>query len=475
MGVKILVTGGAGFIGTSVVRHLLAGGASVVNLDKLTYAGSNPPLGELAEEGRYALEVADIADRAAVARILARHRPDAVMHLAAETHVDRSIDAPDEFIHSNLVGTFRLLEAARAYWQALRGRGQGALPLPSHLDRRGVRRARARGPLHRGDALPAEQPLFRQQGRRRSSRARLGANLRPAGGDHQLLQQLRTVAVSREADPADDPERARGQGAAGLRRRRQCARLALCRRPCRGAVPGAAPAGGSARPTISAAARSTPIIDLVAPALRLLDEALPDAPHRPHERLITFVADRPGHDWRYAMDDAKLRRELGWRPSESLESGIAQDGALVSRQPRLVGADPQRPLSRRAARRGRRRRGDEGHHAGRRLGHAALPADPRDLQAAAADLRQADGLLSAVGADAGRHPRHPGDHHADRRAALPRAARRWQPMGHRAVLRRAAAARRARPGILSAATSSPARAAPSSWATTSSMATGSPR
>jgi dTDP-glucose 4,6-dehydratase len=119
--VKILVTGGAGFIGTSVVRHLLGAGVSVVNLDKLTYAGSNPPLGELARAGAYALEVADIADRGEVARILARHRPDAVMHLAAETHVDRSIDAPDDFIHSNLVGTFNLLEAARGYWQGLPG------------------------------------------------------------------------------------------------------------------------------------------------------------------------------------------------------------------------------------------------------------------------------------------------------------------------------------------------------------------
>src|SRR5262249_41215056 len=107
--VKVMVTGGAGFIGTSVVRHLLGGGVGVVNVDKLTYAGSNPPLGALAEGGRYALEVADIADPAALARIFAEHLPDAVMHLAAETHVDRSIDRADDFIHTNLVGTFTLL------------------------------------------------------------------------------------------------------------------------------------------------------------------------------------------------------------------------------------------------------------------------------------------------------------------------------------------------------------------------------
>jgi dTDP-glucose 4,6-dehydratase len=112
---KILVTGGAGFIGTAVVRHLLREGAAVVNLDKLTYAGSNPPLGELGDGGRYVLEVADICDRTHVAALLAARQPDAVMHLAAETHVDRSIDRPDDFVHTNIVGTFTLLEVARAF------------------------------------------------------------------------------------------------------------------------------------------------------------------------------------------------------------------------------------------------------------------------------------------------------------------------------------------------------------------------
>src|SRR5262250_2827384 len=116
---KVLVTGGAGFIGTSVVRHLLRAGHPVVNLDKLTYAGSNPPLGALAEGGRYALEVADVADRAAVERVFRAHKPEAVMHLAAETHVDRSIDRPDDFIRTNLLGTFTLLEVAREYWAGL--------------------------------------------------------------------------------------------------------------------------------------------------------------------------------------------------------------------------------------------------------------------------------------------------------------------------------------------------------------------
>jgi dTDP-glucose 4,6-dehydratase len=116
---KILVTGGAGFIVTTTVRHLLSEGDTVINLDKLTYAGSNPPLGALGEGGRYVLEIADVADATAVSRIFALHRPDAVMHLAAESHVDRSIDGPADFIRTNLVGTFTMLEAARAYWNRL--------------------------------------------------------------------------------------------------------------------------------------------------------------------------------------------------------------------------------------------------------------------------------------------------------------------------------------------------------------------
>ncbi len=121
---KILVTGGAGFIGTSLVRHLLGAGDHIVKLDKQTYAGSNPPLGALSEDGRYSLEVADVASETALARIFAKHRPDAVMHLAAETHVDRSIDGPADFVHTNLLGTFRLLEASRDFWEGLPAEGR---------------------------------------------------------------------------------------------------------------------------------------------------------------------------------------------------------------------------------------------------------------------------------------------------------------------------------------------------------------
>ncbi|HZT52214.1 MAG TPA: dTDP-glucose 4,6-dehydratase [Stellaceae bacterium] len=318
---KVLVTGGAGFIGTSVVRHLLAQGASVVNLDKLTYAGSNPPLGALADGGRYVLEVADVADGAAVARILARHRPDAVMHLAAETHVDRSIDAPGDFIATNLVGTFRLLEAARAYWQAL-GPAERARFRFHHISTDEVF----------GSLAPTESSTE-------------GAPYRPnspyaaskAGADHLVRAWHRTYGLpvvttncSNNYGPWQFPEKlvplmilnaiegralpVYGQGANvrdWLYVGDHAAALWLVLR--QGEIGETYNICGGAETTN---------IALVRALCAILDEALPQSPHRPHERLITFVADRPGHDLRYSVDDGKLRRRFGWRPTETLESGL---------------------------------------------------------------------------------------------------------------------------------------------------------
>jgi len=319
--VRILVTGGAGFIGSSVVRHLLGAGASVVNLDKLTYAGSNPPLGALAQPGRYALEVADIADRAAVAGILARHRPEAVMHLAAETHVDRSIDAPDDFIHSNLVGTFHLLEAARGYWQGLEGEAKARFRF-HHVSTDEV--FGTLGPEGRF----SEETAYRPNNPYAASKAGSDHLVRAWGATYGL--PVVTTNCSNNYGPWQFPEKIiplmilnalEGKplpvyGAGGNVRdwlyvgdHAEALHLVL-RRGRLGETYNIG--GGEERANI----------DLVRLLCRLLDEALPEAPHRPHERLIAFVPDRPGHDWRYAMDDGKLRRELGWRPRESLESGL---------------------------------------------------------------------------------------------------------------------------------------------------------
>jgi dTDP-glucose 4,6-dehydratase len=321
MSTKILVTGGAGFIGTSVVRHLLGEGAAVVNLDKLTYAGSNPPLGALAAGGRYVLEVADIADREAVARILAQHRPDAIMHLAAETHVDRSIDGPEAFVQTNLVGTFTLLDAARAHWQTLSAAARSAFRF-HHISTDEVF-----GSLGAEGRFNEDTP-YRPNNPYAASKA---------GADHLARAWHKTHGLpvvmtncSNNYGPWQFPEKliplmilnaVEGKSlpvyGTGANRRDwlyvgdHAAALALVLRRGR---PGESYniGGGEERANV----------DLVRMLCRILDDALPQSPHRPHERLIGFVEDRPGHDLRYAMDDGKLRRELAWRPSESLETGL---------------------------------------------------------------------------------------------------------------------------------------------------------
>ena len=318
---KVLVSGGAGFIGTSVVRHLLGEGVEVVNLDKLTYAGSNPPLGDLAAPGRYALEVADIADRTALARIFSQHRPDAVMHLAAETHVDRSIDGADDFIHTNLVGTFALLEAARAYWEGLAGEAKARFRF-HHISTDEV--FGSLGPEGRF----SEETPYRPSNPYSASKA---------GADHLVRAWHRTYGLpvvltncSNNYGPWQFPEKliplmilnaldgktlpvygTGGNVRDWLYVGDHAAALWLVLQ--RGRVGASYNIGGGEE-------RSN--LDLVRMLCGLLDEALPRSPHRPHERLIAFVEDRPGHDLRYAMDDAKLRHELGWRPTESLETGL---------------------------------------------------------------------------------------------------------------------------------------------------------
>jgi dTDP-glucose 4,6-dehydratase len=319
--VKVLITGGAGFIGTSVVRHLLREGAEVVNLDKLTYAGSNPALGPLAEGGRYVLEVADVADRAALDRILAQHRPDAIMHLAAETHVDRSIDGPDDFIQSNLIGTFALLEAARAYWQGL----------PSE--------ARARFRLHHvstdevfGSLGPegrfTETTPYRPNSPYSASKAGadhlmrawhqtyglpvVTTNCSNNYGPWQFPEKLVPLMILNAIDGKRLPVYGRGANIRDwLYVGDHAAALAMVLR--QGRLGETYNIGGGEERTN---------LEIVHMLCAILDEELPRSPHRPHAQLVAFVADRPGHDLRYAIDDSKLRAEFGWRPAESLETGL---------------------------------------------------------------------------------------------------------------------------------------------------------
>jgi dTDP-glucose 4,6-dehydratase len=316
---KILVTGGAGFIGTNLVRHLLAEGVDVVNLDKLTYAGSNPPLGELAQPGRYELEAADIADRAAVAAVLERHAPDAVMHLAAETHVDRSIDGPDDFIRTNLVGTFELLEAARFYWEGLPADRRSAFRF-HHVSTDEV--FGSLGP----EGLFSETTPYAPNSPYSASKA--GADHLVRAWHHTYGLPVVTTNCSNNYGPWQFPEKlvpltilnalegrklpvyGKGENVRDWLHVEDHARaLFLALR--RGRIGETYNIGGGAE-------RRN--IDLVRLVCAILDEVHPEG--RPHDGLITFVADRPGHDLRYAIDDRKLRGELGWAPRESLETGL---------------------------------------------------------------------------------------------------------------------------------------------------------
>jgi dTDP-glucose 4,6-dehydratase len=318
---KILVTGGAGFIGTAVVRHLLAEGMEVVNVDKLTYAGSNPPLGALSEGNNYVLERADVADAAAVNRIFARHRPDAVMHLAAETHVDRSIDGPDEFIRTNFVGTYTMLEAARAFWAGLDATAKTEFRF--HL----ISTDEVFGSLAPGD--------FANETARYQPNSPYAAS--KAGADHLARAWHRTYGLpvvatncSNNYGPWQFPEKLiplmianalegkilpiYGQGdnvRDWLYVGDHAAALALVLRR------------GRIGDTYNIAGREVHTnLTLVKMICSILDDLLPHSPYRPHEKLIEFVADRPGHDLRYAVDDTKIREELGWQPQETLATGL---------------------------------------------------------------------------------------------------------------------------------------------------------
>jgi dTDP-glucose 4,6-dehydratase len=318
---KILVTGGAGFIGTSVVRHLLRAGHAVVNLDKLTYAGSNPPLGALADGGGYALDVADVADRTAVERVFRQHKPEAVMHLAAETHVDRSIDRPDDFIRTNVSGTFTLLEVARGYWEGLEGEAREKFRLHHISTDEVFGSLDAEGHFTEETAYKPNSPYAASK----------------AGADHLVRAWHKTFGLpvvttncSNNYGPWQFPEKliplmilsalegrplpVYGAGANvrdWLYVGDHAAALALLLE--RGRIGETYNIGGGEERTN---------LDLVKLLCALLDEALPQSQHRPHEKLITFVQDRPGHDLRYAIDDSKLRRELGWRPTETLATGL---------------------------------------------------------------------------------------------------------------------------------------------------------
>lgn len=322
---KILVTGGAGFIGSAVVRHILRDTtASVVNIDKLTYAGNLESLATVAQNPRYTFEHADICDAAAMTRIFETHRPDAIMHLAAESHVDRSIDGPAAFIETNIIGTYTLLQAALGYWKTLESPQKEAFRF-HHISTDEVY-----GDLHGADDLFTETTPYAPSSPYSASKA---------SSDHLVRAWLRTYGLptivtncSNNYGPYHFPEKliphmilnalsgkplpvyGNGQQVRDWLYVEDHAR-ALYTVLTRGAVGETYNIGGH---------NEKKNIDVVHAICDLLTELAPArAPQgQTYHSLITFVTDRPGHDMRYAIDARKIATELGWVPQETFATGL---------------------------------------------------------------------------------------------------------------------------------------------------------
>ncbi|WP_178090837.1 dTDP-glucose 4,6-dehydratase [Plesiomonas shigelloides] len=326
MAVKtILVTGGAGFIGSAVVRHIIQDTPyHVVNLDKLTYAGNLESLNSVSDSPRYQFEQADICDRSAMERIFAQYRPDVVMHLAAESHVDRSIDCPAAFIETNIIGTYTLLEAARNYWNALEPQAKAAFRF-HHISTDEVY-----GDLEGPDSLFTETTPYAPSSPYSASKA---------SSDHLVRAWRRTYGLptlitncSNNYGPFHFPEKliplmilnalagkplpvyGKGEQIRDWLYVEDHAR-ALVKVATEGAVGETYNIGGH---------NERKNIDVVHTLCDLLEELVPNKPAGvAHYRdLITYVADRPGHDLRYAIDASKIAHDLGWVPQETFESGI---------------------------------------------------------------------------------------------------------------------------------------------------------
>jgi len=321
----ILVTGGAGFIGANFVLHWIAeAGAPVVNLDKLTYAGNLANLASVHGDQKHVFVQGDIGDAPLVANLLAEHHPCAVVNFAAESHVDRSIHSAGEFIETNLVGTFRLLEAVRHYWKGLPAGAKEAFRF-LHVSTDEVY-----GSL--GPADPAFTERHNTQPNSPYSASKAGSDHLVRAWHHTYGLPVLTTNCSNNYGPFQFPEKliplvilsamqgkplpiyGDGQNVRDwLFVSDHCAAI---RTVLAQGVPGEVyNIGGNCERTN---------LEVVRTICRILDDCLPGSAHRPHERLISFVQDRPGHDRRYAIDTSKVKRDLGWQPAVTFEEGLKQ-------------------------------------------------------------------------------------------------------------------------------------------------------
>lgn len=318
---KIVVTGGAGFIGSALVRYLIAHtDHRVLVVDKLTYAGNLASLASVQGHPRYRFSRSDICDRSAIADIFANFEPDAVMHLAAESHVDRSIDGPAEFINTNVVGTYVLLEAALAHWRKMDARGQNFRFLHVSTDEvfgaltdvgcfTEASRYDPRSPYSATKA--ASDHLVRAWGHTYGLPILL-TNCSNNYGPHQFPEKLIPLTIIKGLKREPMPVYGRGLNIRDwlfVEDHAQALTLVLER----GRVGETYNIGGNAE------RRNIDVVNAIC-------DAMDQFSHRPdassHRTLINFVSDRPGHDFRYAIDFAKLHRELGWSPQHSFKAGL---------------------------------------------------------------------------------------------------------------------------------------------------------
>ena len=326
----LLVTGGAGFIGSALIRHLIAETAvRVVNVDKLTYAGNLESLATVSGSPRYVFEQIDICDRPALEAVFERHRPTAVMHLAAESHVDRSIDGPAAFIQTNIVGTYTLLEVARAYWQRLDGIGQAAfrfhhistdevygdLADPAEL----FTERTAYAPSSPYSASKASSDHLVRAWQRTYGLPTLLTNCSNNYGPYHFPEKLIPLMILNALEGKPLPVYGSGAQVRDWLYVEDHVR-ALWRVLTTGVIGQTYNIGGH---------NEQRNIDVVHALCDLLEELAPDSPHARSgdnpagfRGLIRHVADRPGHDRRYAIDAGKIERELGWRPRETFATGL---------------------------------------------------------------------------------------------------------------------------------------------------------
>ena len=320
---KVLVTGGAGFIGSAVIRHIIKNTQDeVLNIDKLTYAGNLESLKEIDQNLRYTFKQIDICDREALSLIFDEFKPDVVMHLAAESHVDRSIDGPAAFIQTNIVGTYSLLEVAKTYWltldenQKIKFRFHHISTDEVYGDLEGTTdlftESTSYAPSSPYSASKASSDHLVRAWHRTYGLPVIITNCSNNYGPYHFPEKLIPLVILNALDAKPLPVYGNGQQIRDWLFVEDHAR-ALYKVVTEGVVGETYNVGGH---------NEKQNIEVVKTICKILDELKPQANGQTYESLITFVKDRPGHDLRYAIDATKIQNELGWTPAETFETGI---------------------------------------------------------------------------------------------------------------------------------------------------------